>query len=134
MKDRIKELRKTLGLTQEAFGNYLGITNTAVSKLEKGENNVTEQNIQALCLRHWNGKTVNEKWLRTGEGEMFVNTSEEEVISDLVYELLDPKDNDFYIAVLELIRTYKESSPDFQLALRESATKFMVNFKKRKGD
>ena len=45
----------------------MGITTTAVSKIEKKTNNLTEQNIKAIC-REFN---VNEEWLRTGNGEMF---------------------------------------------------------------
>ena len=67
MEERIKLLRKTLGLTQEHFGERLGITNTAVSKLEKGQNHVSEQNVLSIC-REFN---VNEEWLRSGKGEIF---------------------------------------------------------------
>ena len=67
MSERFKELRKTLRLTQAELGNVLGISGSAVSKIEKGENILTEQNIK-LLEREFG---VNEKWLRTGEGEMF---------------------------------------------------------------
>jgi transcriptional regulator with XRE-family HTH domain len=64
---RFKKLRKSLNLNQTEFGEKLGITTTAVSKIEKKTNNLTEQNIKAIC-REFN---VNEEWLRTGNGEMF---------------------------------------------------------------
>ena len=74
MNNRIKELRKAVNLTQDEFGKRLGISNTAISKIEKGENNVSEQNIISIC-REFN---VNENWLRTGEGgddNMFVKVT-----------------------------------------------------------
>ena len=62
MNERFKEVRKTLGLTQSEFGKSLGISNTAISKIEKGENNVSESNIISICREFG----VNEEWLRTG--------------------------------------------------------------------
>jgi len=49
------------------MGREIGISNTAISKLESGENNITDQIILSVC-RAFN---VREEWLRTGEGEMF---------------------------------------------------------------
>lgn len=74
MNERLKEVRKTLGLTQSEFGKSLGISNTAISKIEKGENNVSESNIISICREFG----VNEEWLRTGVGgedNMFIKLS-----------------------------------------------------------
>ena len=70
MHKRLKEIRKQLGLTQAEFGIRLGVTNSAVAYIEKGKRNLTEQMLLAIC-REYN---VSEKWLRTGEGEMFIVT------------------------------------------------------------
>lgn len=74
MNERFKEVRKALGLTQSEFGKSLGISNTAISKIEKGENNVSESNIISICREFG----VNEEWLRTGVGgedNMFIKLS-----------------------------------------------------------
>lgn len=71
--ERVKEVRKTLGLTLEKFGDRLGIKKAAVSKIEKGENSLTDANIKAIC-REFN---VDYMWLTTGEGEMFVETDDD---------------------------------------------------------
>lgn len=71
MNERIKELRKALGLTLDKFGERLGVTKQTVSRIENGINNVTDQMFKSIC-REYN---VNENWLRTGEGEMFVPAS-----------------------------------------------------------
>ena len=65
--DRVKKLRQQLGKSQSDFAEAIGIGQRAVSQIEKNVNNVTEQNINLICLKFG----VNEKWLRTGEGEMF---------------------------------------------------------------
>lgn len=67
MNKHLKELRSTLGITLEEFGKKVGITRSAVGRLEKGERKLTEQMIISIC-REFN---VNEDWLRTGDGEMF---------------------------------------------------------------
>lgn len=64
MNNRIKITRKALDLSQEAFGERLGITGSGLSNIESGKRNVTEQMILAIC-REFN---VNEEWLRTGDG------------------------------------------------------------------
>ena len=71
--ERVKEVRKTLGLTLEKFGDRLGIKKSAVSKIEKGENSLTDANIKAICREF----SVDYMWLTTGEGEMFVETDDD---------------------------------------------------------
>ncbi len=71
--ERVKEVRKTLGLTLEKFGDRLGIKKAAVSKIEKGENSLTDANIKAICREF----SVDYMWLTTGDGEMFVETDDD---------------------------------------------------------
>lgn len=65
--ERVREIRKALSLTLDKFGAKLGVGKTAISKIEKGENNLTDQMVKAIC-REFN---VNYEWLTTGDGEMF---------------------------------------------------------------
>ena len=74
MNERIKELRTTLGLSAEKFGVRVGVTRSAISRIENGVVNVTEQMILSVC-REFN---VREEWLRTGSGEMFLDFTEDE--------------------------------------------------------
>ena len=67
-----KKLRKTLNLTMEKFGAELGVGKTAISKLEHGERALTDQMINSICKTNWNGRYVNELWLRNGIGDMFI--------------------------------------------------------------
>lgn len=68
MNERVKQIRLSLGLSGEKFGRALGVSRTAISLIETGKNGLSEQMLLAIC-REYN---VNEQWLRTGEGEMFM--------------------------------------------------------------
>jgi len=68
MNNRIKEIRNSLNLNQENFGKTLGITKSAVSKMELGENKVTESMSMLICSRFG----VSKEWLKNGVGKMFV--------------------------------------------------------------
>lgn len=70
--ERVKEIRKTLGLTLEKFGDKVGVTKQTVSRIENGVNNLTEQMTKSIC-REYN---VNYIWLTTGEGEMFIDNDD----------------------------------------------------------
>lgn len=71
--ERIREARNALGLTLEKFGDRLGVTKVAISNLEKGNRNLTEQMAKAIC-REFN---VDYMWLTTGDGEMFIDTDDD---------------------------------------------------------
>ncbi|MGN1369536.1 MAG: helix-turn-helix transcriptional regulator [Aristaeellaceae bacterium] len=64
MKDRIKQIRKDLGLTQAEFGEALGTSRIAVTTYETGRV-VPDKSVQLLICEKFN---VNEDWLETGEG------------------------------------------------------------------
>ena len=77
MNERLKLLRKNLGLSQEAFGTRLGVTGPGISKIESGDRNLTEQMTLSI-IREFN---VNEDWLRNGTGgddNMFVKVTPQE--------------------------------------------------------
>lgn len=101
MNERIKKLRKELGLSGEKFGEHIGVGKTAISRIENGSNNVTDQMFKSIC-REFN---VNSDWLRTGEGEMF-NLPEDETAA-LVSELLD-ESSPVYDLVLSIVKTYQK--------------------------
>lgn len=65
--DRMKEVRIAMDLSQERFGQPLGLTKTSVSSIE---NNLRVVSERTILLLHASWK-VNENWLRTGDGEMF---------------------------------------------------------------
>lgn len=68
--ERIKALRKALGLTMEDFGEKLGMTKASVSRIEAGINGASEQTIRLICSTFG----VDYFWLTKGEGEMFIDS------------------------------------------------------------
>ena len=68
MRERIRKLRRTLDLTQKGFADRLGITRGTITNYEIGRNEPVASVISLICKEF----NVSEKWLRTGEGEMFL--------------------------------------------------------------
>lgn len=128
--ERVKEVRKSLNLTMEQFGNKLGVTKVAISNIEKEKRNLTEQMSRAIC-REFN---VSEEWLKTGEGEMYQQLSEDEEIAGIVSDLLEEgKDNAFYGIILEIAKTYNELSPPRKRYSRKQPRSWLTIWQKRKG-
>lgn len=69
MKDRIKQLRKVLGMTQQKFADAIGVKQNTVAQYEMGRNEPIESVINLICKEY----NVNPDWLRNGTGEMFVD-------------------------------------------------------------
>lgn len=76
MNKRVKELRCSLELNQKDFGERLGITKSAISNIETGRFNVTDTMLKLMCSEF----NVREEWLKTGEGNMYNNPVENELI------------------------------------------------------
>ena len=125
MKERIKEIRKALGLTLEQFGEPVGVSKSAMSRLESGTNNLTEQMIKSIC-REFN---VSEEWLRTGEGEMFIPLDIEEQLMDWAGKVLGGHDSTFKKRFVAMLMGLSE--PEWQL-LEEKARE-LVEPEKKKG-
>lgn len=88
MGERVKELRKVLGLSQEAFANKIGLKGSSLSLIESNQRNVTNQNIISICREFG----VNEDWLRTGSGSMFEEMSRAELAANIVGKALNTND------------------------------------------
>ena len=78
--ERLKKIRKELDLSQEEFAKRLGVTGGGISKLEKGERNITEQMLKSICREF----KVNYLWLTEGLGEMFMG-----IPTSIIDELVD---------------------------------------------
>lgn len=100
---RVKELRKELNLTLEKFGKPLGVGKTAISKIENGENSLTDQMIISIC-REYN---ASEEWLRSGVGEMFVPLTRNQVIADFAADLIKEEDS-FKSKLIEALANLNE--------------------------
>ncbi|WFR55395.1 helix-turn-helix domain-containing protein [Anaerocolumna sp. AGMB13025] len=115
MNDRLKEIRKNLNLNQEDFGKRLGVGKTAISKLEKGENNLTDSMIK-LISKEFN---VDYIWLTTGKGEMFI---EPDIDAMETIDRIMTGENKFH---KDLFKTFASLDDEDLLALERIIDKFI---------
>lgn len=103
MNERLKELRTRLKLSQADFGEKLFLSQNQVSLIEKGKRNLTDRSVNAICREF----DVNEEWLRTGEGEMFIDLTKDLDASDEIKLMinkilaLDPKDQEKISTIID---------------------------------
>jgi len=94
--NRLKEIRKSLKISQSEFASKIGMAQSGYSQIETGENTLTEQNIKLVCLIY----DVNESWLRSGEGEMFIKAKpkdeDEKKLLDM-FRCLSPEMQEFVL-------------------------------------
>ncbi len=93
MNNRIRELRKTLNLSQKEFAERIGLKQNAISYMEKSGATVTEQNIKTICSQF----SVNENWLRTGSGRMFLENEKKQKEFFNIFDNLSPILQDYLI-------------------------------------
>ena len=98
--DRIKELRRELGLNQTEFGERINVKQTSIGMYENGHRAVTDRSMLQICQAF----NVNESWLRTGQGDMFVE-NDSTVLSLLQKEYNLPQDQ---LAIIESFLSISE--------------------------
>ena len=119
MGERVRELRRALGLSGERFGEKIGVKKSAVSKIEKGLVGLSEQNILAIC-REFN---VSEEWLRSGEGEMFLKLDREMEIARLTRDLLLEEEDSFKSRVIAVLAKLTQEQWKVLSEIAEGLTK-----------
>lgn len=117
--DRIKLIRKhpKISLTQEAFGERIGLKKSSLSLIENGINNVTQQTILSIC-REFN---VNENWLKYGEGDMFITLTHDEEVAMYVQDMLDDTDDEISELIKDFIIVYQKQDDASKEVLRKLA-------------
>ena len=109
--ERITELiavLKSQGIKQKILAERIGVTEAAISTWRGGRRNITDQSIKAIC-REFN---VNEEWIRTGEGEMFLFNKEDEYAKAVALLSNDP-------FIRNLVIEYNNLSDDSRMLIRE---------------
>lgn len=89
--DRIKEIRKIKKMNQIEFGEKIGVKQSSMASYENGSRQPVDAVIRSIC-REFN---VNESWLRTGEGNPFVEKDRDQQIEEMVDEIMVEKPEDF---------------------------------------
>ena len=106
MNERIKQLRKTLGVTQQEFAERIGITRNAVANYETGRNKPIGSVLNLIC----NEYNVNPDWLRNGSGEMFIKPA--------TFSLDEyAQANKLNKTEISIIRGFMELNPDTRKAI-----------------
>lgn len=121
--NRMKLLRKTLGLSMEKFGEKIGLTKASISKIESGVTPLTQKNIKLICSVY----SVDYFWLTEGEGEMFLEFPDTAI--DMIIEdyNLDETDRAF-------LETYITASSDERKYLKTFLQTFAKNINDQKKD
>lgn len=116
--NRVTEIRKFLELSQESFGNEIGMTKSAISKIEKGDNNLTNKNIKLIC-RHFG---ISENWLKNGKGNML--NEEQDFITVIANSLgkIDEED-------MKIVKMYLTLDEEYRVAFRTFLDGFIQNRK-----
>lgn len=84
MKDRLKAVRKAIGLTQQEFADDLNLRQSTIASYESGDRVPSARTVADVCRTYG----VNIDWLQTGEGEMFRASTRAEQIAAFVGEAL----------------------------------------------
>ena len=119
MNERIKKLRKILGLTQQEFANRIGIKRNTVATYESGRNEPIDAVIALIC-REFN---VNEQWLRTGEGEIFVQLTRKEELILWASTALNKESDDFKNRFVDALSKLNENDWELLATVAETLVK-----------
>ena len=104
MRERIRAVRKKLGLNQANFAKQIGLTQTSLSMLEVGDNSITEKNVKLICVTF----NVNEHWLRTGEGQMFNSSPYAKEVGDIMENLTSETQQYLLLMARELLNIQEQ--------------------------
>ena len=118
MKDRIKALRKALSLNQTDFGSKIGVKQSAVAAYESGSRTPLDSVIVSICREFG----VNERWLRTGQGEMLVQLSREEEIMRFAATVVRDPSSEFQRQALAVLA---KLTPEQWQLMEEMARKLL---------
>lgn len=113
LKDRIKELRKALGLSQVKFGERIGSSGGSIANYEVGISTPLKSVVTAICKEF----NVSETWLRTGEGEMFNQEVDEITALSKAYPNLSAESLLFIRRFVELPREAQDATWNFLINL-----------------
>lgn len=91
MKNRIKQIRKEARLTQVDFGEKIGVKGNTVTNYETGLRTPTDAVILSICREF----SINEEWLRNGNGDMYLSSKKDDLISNMLDDVIKADESDF---------------------------------------
>ena len=123
MKARLKEVRKSTGLSQRKFADALGVSLSNIESYEMGRRSPSDAFIQLICTRYG----VNETWLRSGDGEMHAPVTREQEIAEITASLIR-ENNEVRLALQKLFTDMSEEQIMF---LYDTAKKWIEDVNKK---
>ena len=109
MNNRLKDVRKAAKLSQDDFGQRIGVTGTALSRWESGDRKIPDSAILNICREFG----VNETWLRTGYGEMFAPRTREAELGELIRTRLINRPESFQTALITTLLRFDPDGPEW---------------------
>ena len=121
-----KDNKKKLELTQQEFADKLGIARNNIAGYETGKRSPSDAVVSLICAKF----NVNEDWIRTGEGEIFEQLTEQQKVMKYTAMLLKDKDSLMAAAIKNFIVTYEQLDDTSKKVLEDVALKYLENIKK----
>ena len=97
--ERIENLIKQLGITKTKFAEKLSVSQPYISKIIISWYVPSDRLIEDICEKF----NANEKWLRTGEGEMFIRKTRSETIADFMVDMLNEEEPSYKRRLIEAL-------------------------------
>lgn len=104
MKDRLRMLRKYLDLTQQEFGEKIGVKRNTIAQYEMGRNEPIDSVFSLICKEY----NVNPEWLRSGTGEMFVELDRDEQLMEWAGSVLGSGGDAFKYRFVRMLSNLSE--------------------------
>lgn len=104
MKERIKEVRKFLKMTQSEFAEKLNLSGNFIFLIEKGDRQPSDRTVLDICKEF----NVSEHWLRTGEGEMFAPPSRAAELSKFAAAVFKERPDSFKARLISVLANLNE--------------------------
>lgn len=124
MEKRIQAARKAKGLTLKQLGDIIGISESAVSNIERGRNKPSGSTLILLCEK----LGINRAWLETGEGEMFAPTTEQAETARMIEAISDSP------AMRSLLATWAQLSDENKAVFERFAADYVEDYNRRKAE
>ena len=121
MEKRIQAVRKAKGLTLKQLGDIIGISESAVSNIERGRNKPSGSTLILLCEK----LGIDREWLETGEGDMFAPVSEQDETAKLIESISDSP------AMRSLLATWAQLSDENKAVFEAFAAAYVEDYNRR---
>ena len=123
--DRVKEIRKAVGLTMEKFGERIGIAKSTISNIENGNSNVSEHMLKSICREFG----YREEWLRDGIEPKQPPKLEEDELAEYIEDLLSTE-NPAYTLIKSILKTSCKLDDKSKQVINETIDGLIAEIKK----